>query len=166
MIDNILATIDANLLAAPKEDIRYINSPFRELKKMGPKQKGKRYELITIDLLKKQNRKIQNPLSTDHDTIADGIKFEIKGSTLAEESTSFSFLQIRPSQDYDAILFSMFYPEEIVIMEMSKENVIKNIENNVFKKQHGGNKAESGTFCYYGNKESLAQIGAKEIIHV
>lgn len=166
MIDNILATVDPKLLAAPDEDKRYINSPFRELKKMGPKQKGKRYELITIHLLKKQNRKIQKPLSTDHDTIADGVKYEIKGSTLVKDGNVFSFLQIRPSQNYDAILFSMFYPDEIVVMEMSKENVIKNIESGCFKKQHGGKKAQSGTFCYYGNKETLAQMGAVEIIRV
>jgi hypothetical protein len=48
-------------------------------------------------------------------------------------------------------------------MEMSKENIIINIENKTFKKQHGGNKAVSNTYMYYGNRETLLNIGAKEL---
>ena len=37
------------------------------------------------------------------------------------------------------------------------------IKDGKMKKQHGGNKAESGTFCYYGNRETLAALGAVEL---
>ena len=90
-------------------------------------------------------------------------KHEIKGSTLAKGTSNFSFLQIRTSQDYDKLLFAMFYPEELVIMQMKKKDVMSNIQSGVFKKQHGGNKGDSGTYCYYGNKETLLLIGGEII---
>ena len=40
--------------------------------------------------------------------------------------------------------------DEIHLYKMSKEEVMKAIEDKVIKKQHGGNKASSGTFCYNG----------------
>ena len=128
---------------------------------MHAKQKGKRYEEITECVVRKLGHIVSKPINTDHDRIIDGFKVEIKGSTLNKNTDNFSFLQIRPDQDYDKLYFTMCYPNELVIMEMSKEQVLKNIQNGIFKKQHGGNKAESRTYLYYGNRESLSNIGAK-----
>jgi hypothetical protein len=58
----------------------------------------------------------------------------------------------------------MFYPHQLVIMEMTKDQVVKQIDAGVFKKQHGGNKAESRTFLYYGNRETLIALGASVIV--
>ena len=158
---NILDLIDSDLLLAEQEDPRYINSAFRFVKQMHAKQKGKRYEEITECVVRKLGHIVSKPINTDHDRIIDGFKVEIKGSTLNKNTDNFSFLQIRPDQDYDKLYFTMCYPNELVIMEMSKEQVLKNIQNGIFKKQHGGNKAESRTYLYYGNRESLSNIGAK-----
>jgi hypothetical protein len=49
-------------------------------------------------------------------------------------------------------------------MEMTKDQVVKQIDAGVFKKQHGGNKAESRTFLYYGNRETLIALGASVIV--
>ena len=155
--------IDANLLIADEVDHRYINSPFMNLKLMHAKQKGSRYEMITECVLKKLGFDVKKPKSTEYDRIINNYRCEIKGSTLNKNTTNFSFLQIRPDQDYDKLVFSMFYPDELVIMEMDKEIILKNIASGVFKKQHGGNKAESRTYCYYGNKESLSSHGATVI---
>ena len=103
---------------------------------------------------------VQKAENSDHDRIINGVKVEIKGSTLAKNKKNFSFLQIRPDQDYHLMMFAMFYPNELVLMEMEKEQVIKNVELGIFKKQHGGKKADSGQFCYYGNKETLLTLGA------
>lgn len=157
---NMLDLVDPALLKEEQEDARYEKSPFRQLKKLLPKQKGGRYENITECVMRKLGYTVEKPLSTDHDRIINGKKVEIKGSTLNKNTDHFSFLQIRPDQDYESMYFVMFYPNELVIMEMTKDVVLENIRNGKFKKQHGGNKAQSGTYLYYGNRESLLDLGA------
>lgn len=155
--------VDSNLLLPEDPDPRYVNSVFCHLKGLGAKQKGKRYEKITEDVLRKIGFKVEKPTSSQHDRIINGRKVEIKGSMLARDSNTFSFLQIRPNQEYDAIFFSMFYPDEIIIMEMDKKQIVENVKAGVFKSQHGGKSGNSGTYCYYGEKNSLLLLGAKEI---
>jgi hypothetical protein len=163
-VRNKIDLIDPKLLTEEAEDQRYVNSPFRNLKNLHAKQKGKRYEAITEQVLKKMGKSVGKPKNTDHDRIVNGKKIEIKGSTLNKNTENFSFLQIRPDQDYDLMYFSMFYPNEFVIMSMDKDTILKNIQKGIFKKQHGGNKADSGTYLYYGNKETLARIGAVDVV--
>lgn len=160
---NLIQHVDSKYLDIDVSDPRYENSAFRSLKQLPPKQKGKYFELIVSDVLKKIGFNVQSPVNTDHDRIVNSEKNEIKGSTLAKGSSNFSFLQIRTNQDYDKLLFAMFYPEELVLIQMAKEDVTKNIQAGVFKKQHGGNKGDSGTYCYYGNKETLLLIGGETI---
>lgn len=157
---NLLKFVDAELLVEEQEDPRYANSPFRYIKRLQAKQKGKRYEAITRSVMKKLGFNIQSPESSDHDMLVDGERVEIKGSTLNKGTDRFSFLQIRPDQEYDKMYFTMCYPDELVIMEMDKATILENIRLKHFKKQHGGNKANSRTYLYYGNKETLEQIGA------
>ena len=76
----------------------------------------------------------------------------------------FSFLQIRPNQEYDATFFVMLYPNEISILKMSKEQILSNIDAGHFKPQHGGKTGNSGTYCYYGEKKSLLMLGATVVI--
>lgn len=156
----LIEMIDQNLLAPEDRDTRYDNSPFKHIKAMGAKQKGKYYELITENVLSKLGYSVRKPESTDHDRIFNNIKTEIKGSTLNKNTDHFSFLQIRPAQDYAELMFTMCYPDKLVIMKMDKATVFKNIQNGTFKKQHGGNKADSGTYMYYGEEKSLSKIGA------
>jgi hypothetical protein len=155
--------IDKELLAQEPEDPRYINSPFRFLKQLHAKQAGKRYEAITECVLKALGYTVSKATSTDHDRTINNSMVEMKGSCLNKGTNHFSFLQIRPNQEYDEIMFSMFYPDELVIMTLSKEQVLQAIEQGVFKSQHGGKKGNSGTYSYYGTKESLRQLGAKTI---
>lgn len=158
---NMMNLIDEKYLEPEDRDTRYDHSPFKHLKAMAAKQKGKYYELISKDVLEKLGFSIEKPSSTDHDSIVNGLKTEIKGSTLNKGRDIFSFLQIRPNQEYDQILFSMFYPDDFVMMTMTKEKVMENIENGIFKSQHGGKKGDGLTYLYYGNVETLAEIGAE-----
>ena len=157
---NLIEIIDPKLLEPEDRDTRYDNSPFKHIKAMGAKQKGKYYELITENVLSQRGYLVEKPESTEHDRIINKVKTEIKGSTLNKNTDHFSFLQIRPDQDYAELMFTMCYPDKLVIMKMDKATVLKNVENGTFKKQHGGKKAESRTFLYYGEKNSLAAIGA------
>lgn len=157
---NMIQLIDAELLVEEKLDERYVNSPFKHLKNIPAKQKGSRFEKIVSNVLTKVGHTIQGPENSEHDRIINGVKTEIKGATLVKKKNHFSFLQIRPEQDYQIMIFAMFYPNELVLMKMEKEQITKNVELGIFKKQHGGKKADSGQFCYYGNRETLLNIGA------
>ena len=156
----MIELIDEQYLVPEDRDTRYDISPFKHIKAMGAKQKGKYYELISKDVLEKLGFSIKKPENTDHDSIVNGVKTEIKGSTLNKNKDGFSFMQIRPNQDYDQMLFSMFYPDDFVMMVMPKRKVVENIKNGTFKPQHGGKKGDGLTFIYYGNVETLSKIGA------
>ena len=156
----MIELIDAELLVEEKLDERYVNSPFKHLKNIPAKQKGSRFEKIVSNVLTKVGHTIQKAENSDHDRIINGVKTEIKGATLVKKKNLFSFLQIRPEQDYQIMIFAMFYPNELVLMEMEKEQVVKNVELGIFKKQHGGKRGGDETYLYYGNKETLLTIGA------
>lgn len=157
---NLLDLVDKELLLEEEEDPRYANSPFRYVKRLQAKQKGKRYEEITRSVIRKLGYIVKSPKSSDYDMIVENERVEIKGSTLNKNTENFSFLQIRPDQEYDKIYFTMCYPNELVIMEMTKDKIMENIRLKHFKKQHGGGKANSRTYLYYGNKETLEKLGA------
>lgn len=158
-MSNFIELIDEQFLQPEETDPRYDDSPFKHLKNMLPKQKGKKFEQIVECVYRKLGYTVKERSSSDHDKIIDGQKCEVKGSTLVKGKDIFSFLQIRPDQDYDSMIFAMFYPHELTLISMEKQLIEKLINNGTFKKQHGGNKSESGTFCYYGNKESLQALG-------
>ena len=67
----------------------------------------------------------------------------------------FSFLQIRPRQVYDRIVFLAIYFDRIELYEMTKAEVVAAINEGIFKPQHGGKSGDSGTFCYNGTMEKL-----------
>jgi hypothetical protein len=156
---NLISLVDKKFLKQESIDSRYEHSPFRYIKMMAPRGKGSRFEKIAKSIFKKLGKTVDRSSSTDHDAIVESQKVEIKGSTLIRNKNNFSFLQIRPDQDYDLIVFLMAYPNELKMITMSKSVVLKNIKNGIFLKQHGGSKANSGTFLYYGNFESLVSIG-------
>tara|TARA_R110000772_G_scaffold82558_4_gene175056 strand:+ start:728 stop:1237 length:510 start_codon:yes stop_codon:yes gene_type:complete len=159
----LLEMLNPELLNPQKRDTRYDGSPMMHVKNMGPGQKGSTCEKMVEDLYTKMGSVVEKPTSSEHDRIIDGIKTEIKGSCLAANSDVFSFLQIRPSQDYSQLIFFMAYPNEVVMMKMNKETVMKCVENKHFKPQHGGKKGNSGTYLYYGNPTTLLELGAEKI---
>ena len=158
--DNMIELIDAEFLVEEKLDERYVDSPFKHLKPMHAKQKGSRFEKIVSGVLTKLGHTVRKAENSDHDRIINGVKVEIKGATLVKKKNLFSFLQIRPDQDYCLMMFAMFYPNDFVLMEMKKEQIVKNVELGIFKKQHEGKAGSSKTYYYYGTKETLLTIGA------
>lgn len=141
----------------------YADSPFYRVKIQSSKRKGSVFEKITKDFLKnKLGLTITKPTSTDHDTVANGVKIEIKGSSGWVDNdgniTHFRWQQIRPSQDYDAIIFLAMYPDGIKFYYASKKDIIKNVAKN----QHGGGKVDSGTRFVDGFPEDHSWM--KEIV--
>jgi len=145
--------LSEELLKGLDIDSRWYDGPFHYLKKLPPKAKGTRFELIAHAILKYNNCDVQPALSTNHDRIIDGFKCEIKGSTITKDTSDcFSFLQIRPDQDYHFLILETFWFDgTIKFFRINKNDLLLMIDKKIFSKQHGGNKAQSGTFCYNGN---------------
>jgi hypothetical protein len=145
--------LSSELLAGAEIDPRWTNGPFLGIKLMPAKAKGKRFEQIAQAVFIAYGHTVTKPQNSDHDRIVNGEKFEMKGSTITKNTDDvFSFLQIRPAQDYDALILQTFWFDgTIKYYKIPKSDIQMLISNKTFKKQHGGNKAESGTFCYNGN---------------
>ena len=148
--------IDNELIEADIMDPRWEDSPFFKLKCMKAKQAGSRYEKIVENIFTNMGIEVDAPESSDHDRIIDGEKIEIKGSMITKGTDDkFSFLQIRPKQDYDTVVFLAIGFHEINLYELTKKEVKEKIKEGIFKPQHGGKKGDSGTFCYNGTMEDL-----------
>ena len=163
-MNQLIQALDPQLLAEGDTDPRYLGSPFVNLLRLGPKVRGTRYERITIQLMQQVGHDYQPRTHSDHDARFDGVSYEIKGGMLNRNTDHFSFLQIRPNQLYDAMLFAMFYPHRVILMSMAKQQVIANVDSGQFRPQHGGVHGHSHTYVYYGNEHSLRAIGA-QLLH-
>jgi hypothetical protein len=161
---SLLQSIDPQLLAPVQSDSRYDHSPFRNLRLLAPKQKGERYEKITIALMQQLGHTYLPRTSSQNDAMFDGTVYEIKGSMLGNGIDNFSFLQIRPDQDYQALLFVMFYPQRVIIMSMHKPDILAQVASGVFRPQHRGQQGNTGTYLYQGNEKTLITIGA-QLLH-
>lgn len=152
-------TLDKHLLVGSDIDPRWSSGPFTGIKLMPAKAKGKRFEQIAESILVKRQHLVEKPVNSDHDRIVDGYKFEIKGSTITKDTDDvFSFLQIRPAQDYDFLILETFWFDgTIKFFKLDKATVSSMVEKRIFKPQHGGNNGNSGTFCYNGNLTPFAQ---------
>ena len=146
-------TLSADLLAGSDIDPRWATGPFVGIKLMPAKAKGKRFEQIAEEIFKHKGETVKKPINSDHDRIVGGQKFEIKGSTITKGSNdTFSFLQIRPAQDYDFLILETFWFDGTVkYHKIPKADVHALVANRTFKPQHGGNSGNRGTFCYNGD---------------
>ena len=143
----------------------YKDSAFKIFKQMSSKKKGKYFELIVEEYLRKNNYRVQKAVSTDHDRIVkcndNTIKaLEIKGSFLWGDGTHFRWQQIRTNQDYDVICFLAVFPDRIELYGSEKNVVRDNLEIQNDKgewmyNQHGGKSVNSGTFFMDGMPEDF-----------
>ena len=58
----------------------YADSKFRPIKNMTSKRKGRFFEQLTEDYVTQFGWKVSKPENTEHDTIINGKKVEVKGS--------------------------------------------------------------------------------------
>ena len=155
-VNNYDWLVDEELISGDIMDPRWESSPYFLLKCMKAKQAGSRYEKIVEAIYSNAGETVEAPNNTDHARIINGEKVEIKGSMVTKGSDDkFSFLQVRPAQEYDKVVFLAIYFDEINLFEMTKKQILVAIEKGIFKKQHGGKKADSGTYCYNGTMEKL-----------
>ena len=144
--------LSPGLLDGSDIDPRWSLGPFGLLKLMPAKAKGKRFEQIAQDIFERRGMTVDRPTNSDHDRIVDGVTCEIKGSTITKDSDdTFSFLQVRPAQDYQFLILETFWFDGTVkFHRIPKAEVHALVANRTFKPQHGGNNGNSGTYCYNG----------------
>lgn len=153
-----------NLLDEVPEDVRYLNSPFRKVKLISnAKTKGARYEKISHVIYQTNRKHVEKAPKKikDYDRVVDELKVEIKGATLVKGQNHFIFNQIRSHQNYDVIHFTCIYPLKIVILEMTKQEIINKIESKDLLGQHGGKDVDSGTYVWIKSEKELLDFGAR-----
>ena len=132
----------------------YSDSKFRPIRNMSSKRKGRFFEQLTEEYVDHLGWKVSKPENTEHDTIINGKKVEIKGSFLwvtDGKLTHYRWQQIRPSHDYEYIVFLAVDPRKCEFYCSTKQEVsdfvtIQDSNGNYPYNQHGGMTMNSGTY--------------------
>lgn len=116
-------------------------SKFEKLKKTpSPRARGAMAERLLKQILIKKGCKITKPKSksSEYDLHVNGLRVEVKMSTLWNSNeSSFKWQQIR-NQEYDLILFMAVYPNELKIWGATKETIRKEVFGKDELRQHAG----------------------------
>lgn len=153
-------------LKATSGDDPYAKSPFLPIKMMSSRSKGAIFERIAEALLVEQGFTVERAAGTsDYDRLVNGLRTEIKGSFMWNGTTNFRWQQIRPRQDYDAIIFMSFYPSAVQMHAATKETVIAHLsvrdDNGLWKyAQHGGSKSSGDTLAINGTPSDFPWMQA------
>ena len=132
----------------------YADSQFKPIKDMTSKRKGRFFEVLTEEYVENMGWRVSKPTNSDHDTVINGKKGEIKGSfrwVVDGELTHYRWQQIRPSQDYEYMVFLAVDPNNIRFYCASKQEVsdfvtVQDSNGNFPYNQHGGMTVNSGCF--------------------
>ena len=132
----------------------YSDSKFRPIKNLTSNRKGRFFEQLTEDYVTEFGWKVSKPKNTEHDTIINGKKVEIKGSfrwVVDGKLTHYCWQQIRPSHDYDYMVFLAVDPRKCEFYCGTKQEVtdfvtIQDSNGNYPYNQHGGMTKNSGTY--------------------
>jgi hypothetical protein len=159
-ISNYIAQSTLTNIVSPRKLAFWKGSRYEGLAFAHPKQKGAAGERIVQDVCNSIDTDCTKARNTGHDRIIEGIPTEIKSSFCNEDTEKYSFLQIRPAQDYEQILFVTIHPDFIHMYLMSKDIVYNLIDEGKITPQHGGRGGNSGTFSYYVTERRLLEDGA------
>ena len=155
------------LLDAHSKD-PYAHSRFKMLKDLSSKKKGALFEKLYSEYKLSQGVSVTKPSNSNHDRIVGGKKVEIKGSFLWGEGTHFRWQQIRPSQDYEIIVFVAIYPDRVEFYQADKETArthleVQDSQGNWIHNQHGGKTTNSGCFFIDGLPENFSWFEKESI---
>lgn len=139
----------------------YADSPFRPLWEMSSRRKGAHMEATLHTLLEESGYEVLRGGSSEFDRTVNGLKLEIKGSFLWDGAHQrFSWQQIRLDQDYDLLALLAFYPDRLLILGATKQQVtehlgVQDAEGRWPYNQHGGSSVNSGAFVMNGLPEDF-----------
>lgn len=111
-------------------------SPFAWLRKLQSRTRGKAFEELVSDWCKSHNFCVCKSPDSEADLVIDGVRVEVKGSTLWK-SGIYKFQQIR-DQDYDILICLGISPSDVHIWVIPKEIVMTWWKENKIRSQHGG----------------------------
>ena len=148
------------------EKCPYEGSPFQSIKQMSSKKKGAWFENTFEEHMIMKGYELRKNYNSGHDRVfvvnRKEVKFEIKGSFLWGENGEgkMRWQQIRPSQDYDMIVFIAVFPNGMEFYYNTKSAISEFVERededgNWPYNQHGGKKVNSGTFFIHGLPEDF-----------
>ena len=143
----------------------YLGTPFITVRNLSSRSKGAFFEKLTKEWLSATFDLYSNkPSSSQHDTIINDVKIEIKGSTLWVDGegnpTHFRWQQIRTAQDYQIMIFMAMYPDKVKFYYATKQDLLDNLDPLIYN-QHGGKGIDSGTMSIDGYPEDF--VWMKEI---
>ena len=132
----------------------YADSSFKPIKDLSSKRKGRFFEVLTEEYCENLGFSIDKPKNSNHDSVINGKKVEIKGSfrwVVDGELTHYRWQQIRPSQDYEVMIFLAVDPLNIRFYGANKQEVAdfvtyQDANGNFPYNQHGGMTVNSGCF--------------------
>jgi len=99
MLASLAASIEPDYVGE-KEQAMWRGSPFYWIKGRPSRQVGSIGEALVAGWAASKGFDVQKPLSSDHDRRIEGLKVEVKFSTLWTDNEIFKFQQLR-DQDYD-----------------------------------------------------------------
>lgn len=160
-----LDRIDANSIAeqcgdewaAKGESSLYADSPFLPLWRLSSRRKGASMEDVCERVLAQAGYPVGRSGSSEHDRVVNGLRVEIKGSFLWDgNQPRFTWQQIRPSQDYQALILLAFYPDYLGIraarwQDVHRHLAVQNPDGTWPYNQHGGKHVNSGTYVMHGH---------------
>jgi len=144
----------------------YLNTAFESARNLSSRSKGAFFEKLTKEWIETTfGVKPEKPESSQHDVRINGVKIEIKGSTVwvneAGQGTHFRWQQIRIDQDYDVMIFLAMYPTEVKFYWATKQDLQANLDR-LLNNQHGGKEVDSGTMFIDGFPENFTWM--KQIV--
>lgn len=158
----LVELVSQELLEPSASTSFWADSPFFHLSIMHPKTKGSRFEVITKDLLSKLGHSVGPRTHVSHDMVVDSLTCEVKGSMLDAKKEQYSFLQIRPEDEYDILMLLCVRPQGLRLLSLTKEQVLDGIDCGALRKQHGGKRGDGLTYCLYTDEDGLLELGATE----
>lgn len=155
---NVKALLPLEYITLKALNPAWKNSWAKDLVRNPIKVKGKKYELITEHFLTYKGYDVRPRIHSSHDRIIDGKTAEIKGAS--SSNGIFSFMQIRPKQGYQKLIFMAVHPDKVEFYEFDHKKVKRFITNGTFKPQHGG-KENNGklkdTYMFIGTLDRFSQ---------
>lgn len=144
----LIAALDEQVLLQDEaEDLEWASSPFRSFYEVkNGKKRGTWGERYFKHLMAVGGVKVDRPSSTENDGVFNGRKLEIKtnSSTYTGDKLKVNWAQIRPDQDYEALVGQVITPHEVVYFYVPKEDLVKHIASGDINHHHGGAAAEGG----------------------
>jgi hypothetical protein len=146
MMDTVMSGLNS--------DDRWLGSANARIKPLPSTTKGK----VGEDIAKRRlgdfiEADLIGPGTADCDALVDGLKVEIKMSTLWAPTRKgsegiFKFQQLRVFNDFDRCIFVAVHPNETRIWWATRADLDEHVFSNDKLKQHGGKKESSGLYWF------------------